>query len=415
MRCAIHSVEKAKGLKEADGGLRNGLRVKRYEPCFVPDRKLIFSEQRKNALQRNEREIERVVREVYGEYEKMFFVKSGRNLAVCATEYYTEALYRYGKAVSEPLAAYFRESGQAGLCDGLHKIISGSECFLTQGLQEELKENGERYGLRPVSHYVRMAKIRLAHLEEWKRGKTAQKESRQETGFSLYEVCEALIGDCRERLECFSKKAQHRYEAYVNVLCLWLKNRQIGLPEYADGEEWDVFCHALERKRKAIAKIGEAESVWEERKYAAYEPCTCGSKVCKTWGTGDEADYEISKWYGMWYGEAGECFELTGKTIGGRVYYVKRCYMDLLPQGKRTHIEFWCEDNPEELWTMHIGQNLLELTGEDAALYYVILENMEHQILRLYCEDERVFLYENDSREVNENKLTLWTKRNIII
>lgn len=398
MRCAIDSDGKAKGVQEAIGGLRNGLRVKRYEPGFVEDRQLIVPEQRKNTLRRNEGEIERIVREVYGEYASLFSLKSGRDIAVCATEYYTAALYRYGSVVSEPLAVYCRETGQTELFDKIRKIVSESEHFILQGLREELKENAARYVLRPISYYVRLAKLRLAHLsEERERGKTAQKESGRSTEFFWYEVCEALIGDCREKMNCFSKKAQHRYEAYVDVLCLWLGNRKIGLPEYADGEDWNVFCHALERKRNAIVKNGEEGQIQAERKYAAYEPCACGGKACKTWGTGDEADYEISKWYGKWYGEGGECFEFTDETIGGRAYCVKRCYMDVMPGGKRTHIEFWCEDNPEELWTMHAGRNLLGLTGEDAALYYVILENMEHQILRLYCEDERVFLYENDS------------------
>ena len=268
MRCAIDSDGKTKGVQEAIGGLRNGLRVKRYEPCFVEDRQLIVPEQRKNALRRNEGEIERIVREVYGEYASLFSLKSGRNIAVCATEYYTAALYRYGSAVSEPLAVYCRETGQTELFDKIRKIVSESEHFLLQGLREELKENAARYVLRPVSSYVRLAKLRLAHLsEERERGKTAQKESGRSTEFFLYEVCEALIGDCREKMNCFSKKAQHRYEAYVDVLCLWLGNRKIGLPEYADGEDWNVFCHALVRKRKTTVKNAEEGQIRAERKY----------------------------------------------------------------------------------------------------------------------------------------------------
>lgn len=398
MRDAIHSDEKTKDLQEVAGGLRIGLRVKRYEPCFVEDRQQIFLKRRKNTSRRDKGEIERIVREVYGEYERMVSVKSGRNLAVCTTEYYTEALCRYMAVALEPIVEYCREIGQTGFCEWMPKFVSESEHFLMQGLREELKENAARYALRPVSYYVHLARIRLAHLNgERKRERTVRAEDHQKTEVLLYEVCEDLIVDCRERLHLFSKKAQHRYDSYMDVLFLCLENRKINLPEYADGEEWAVFCHALERRGKALSKNREEGMIWAERKYADYEPCTCGREACKTWATGDEADYEISKWYGMWYGEEGECFEFTEETIGGRAYCVKRCYMDMLPRGKRTHIEFWCEDDPEELWTMHIGKNLLGLTGEEAALYYVILENMEHQILRLYCEDERVFLYEDDS------------------
>ena len=92
----------------------------------------------------------------------------------------------------------------------------------------------------------------------------------------------------------------------------------------------------------------------------------------------------------MWYGEEGESFEFTEETIGGWKYNVKRCYMDVLPQGECTHIEFCYEDVPNELWTMHIGKILLELTGADSEWYYVVLENMEHQIMRVFCETEMI-------------------------
>ena len=37
---------------------------------------------------------------------------------------------------------------------------------------------------------------------------------------------------------------------------------------------------------------------------------------------------------------------------------------------------------------MHFGKNLLEFTGEGAELYYIVLENMERQFMRAYCEKE---------------------------
>lgn len=415
MRYATNSAREENVLQVITGGTRNGLRVKRYEPHLVRDKLLRLPERRKYSLHRREGEIERIVRGIYEEYASLFSLKSERNMAVCATEYYTEALHRYMEMVSGPIDAYCRITGQEGLYNRIPQMVSECESFLLQGLREELRENAARYVLRPIFHYVRLAKLRLAHFEEdRKKAGELQDESCRREEIYLYEVCEAVLADCTELLDCFSKKAQFRYEAYVDVLCLWFGHHQIDLPEYADGEEWNTFCHALERKRRAALMNGQREVSQPEKKYAFYVPCTCGAKTCKTWRIGDEADYELAKWYGTWYGEGGECFEFTEGTIGGRAYCVKRCYMDLLPRGKRTHIEFWCEDNPEELWTMHIGRNLLGLTGEDADLYYVILENMEHQILRLYCEDERVFLDENDSREVYGNKLTLWTKRNII-
>ena len=159
----------------------------------------------------------------------------------------------------------------------LSKIVSESYNFLLRGLQEEIRKNTARYALRPVSHYIRLANLRLAHLKERrKKDKKTRHLLRHNNEISESAICEALLIDCKEKLERFTRKAQLRYEVYVEVLCSWFEKHQMSLPEYADGEEWKTFCHALQRKRRAFELNGEEGIVNSEKKYASYTPCNCG-------------------------------------------------------------------------------------------------------------------------------------------
>ena len=388
MRNSVSSDVAKSFAPEATVPIRIGLYVGKYQPDLFQERRLVVPERKRNALRKRDWNVERIVHEIYSDYVSFFSLKSGRNVASCTTEYYMDALYRYMEAISGELGVYCKVTGQEGIYHTFSRIVLEGKTFLLNGLQDELREKAARYALRPVVHYVRLANHRLAYLRECTdTERNAGYGGNNNNEISVSAVCEALLADCEERVEHFIKKAQHRYEAYVEVVRLWAANHQIGLPDYADGEEWETFCHVLKRKRKLLLLRGGEDCLNSKKKYASYTPCDCGLTTCKTWKTGDEADYEISKWYGAWYGEQGEKFAFTEETIGGWKYNVKRCYMDMLPQGKRLHIEFCYDNDPDEVWMMHIGQNLLELKGQAAELNYVVLENLEHQIMRAYCEE----------------------------
>lgn len=375
-------------LHEVNGQPCIGVYVDKYVPYLFQDRVLDLSERKRNKSRRNEGEVEYIIREMYDTFADFFSLRFERNIAICATEYYTDALHRYMGVVLEEFDTYCTATGQEGSYNMLLNVVSESEQFLLDGLQKEIRENAIRYTLRPVSHYVRLANLRIVHLK----GNGEKKRKRfllhYNNEIMASAIGDALLADCRERIERFVTKAQLRYEAYVDVLRMWFANNGMYLPENTEGEEWETFRHVLWRKSRMLNRNGEEEEF--RKKYRLYIPCDCGLATCKTWRTGDEADYEISKWYGMWYDEQGECLEFAEKCISGRNYIVKRCYMDRSPGEERLHMEFCYEDAPGEVWRMHFGKNLLEFAGEGAELYYVVLENLERQIMKAYCEEEIV-------------------------
>lgn len=388
MKVSINSDTKNDMFQEECVRSHAGLYADKFVPCLFRDKLPDLWVRRRNGTKGDSGKVECIIREMYDTFADFFSSRYEQNVAVCATEYYTDAMQRYMEVVLEEFDVYCTATGQEGCYNALLNIVSGCRDFLLGGLQEELRENAIRYTLRPVSRYVRLANLRMVHLNGNREKKKTRFFVHHNNEITASAVGEALLADCRERLEYFATKAQLRYEAYVDVLRMWFANYGMDLPADTEGEEWETFRHVLWRKRKLFGMNGEEEGAEFQKRYALYVPCDCGLATCKTWRTGDEADYEISKWYGMWHDEEGECLDFTEKHINGWNYIVRRCYMDRTPKEERLHMEICFEDLSEEVWTMHFGKNLLEFTGEGSELYYIVLENLERQIMKAYCEEE---------------------------
>lgn len=250
MRDVISSDEVKDSKSEAANPGRNKLYADKYQQDLFHERYLIALEQKRFVLSKNDQEVERVVHEIYDDYITSFSVKSERNVASCVAEYYIDALYRYMDVVLEELEVYCKATRQEGFYHTLSKIVSAGNTFLLQGLQDEIRENMERYELHAASYYVCLANYRLTRLRVCENKRKAGFRVLSNEAIPVSTVCETLLTECEEKIKHFIERAQHRYEAYIDVLRIWTERYQICLPDYADGEEWAIFCHVLKKRRK---------------------------------------------------------------------------------------------------------------------------------------------------------------------